>query len=283
AYLKLIQNPNDLVSLQRVINTPRRGIGKTSLMQLNACVAETSLPVLKIMSQARKYSSIPAEAASSMEVFSALLGDFQGRFEKGNLGEVFRELLDELGYLRFLEQQSGDVKSREKRIQVVQELLRGAQRYAEDHPENQLGDYLERMMLFSENDDQDGSTSQALTLMTLHSAKGLEFPYVYMVGMSEGLFPNPRALDDDAEEEERRLCYVGITRAQRELVFSMAKTRKRYQETLLQEPSRFLMELDPKLFSTPVIGEASLEQKGKMKKRSRSDFFQNLKQFNSQS
>jgi len=192
-------------------------------------------------------------------------------------------LLDELGYLRFLEQQSGDVKSREKRIQVVQELLRGAQRYAEDHPENQLGDYLERMMLFSENDDQDGSTSQALTLMTLHSAKGLEFPYVYMVGMSEGLFPNPRALDDDAEEEERRLCYVGITRAQRELVFSMAKTRKRYQETLLQEPSRFLMELDPKLFSTPVIGEASLEQKGKMKKRSRSDFFQNLKQFNSQS
>ena len=118
--------------------------------------------------------------------------------------------------------------------------------------------------------------------MTLHSAKGLEFPYVYMVGMSEGLFPNPRALDDDAEEEERRLCYVGITRAQRELVFSMAKTRKRYQETLLQEPSRFLMELDPKLFSTPVIGEASLEQKGKMKKRSRSDFFQNLKQFNSQ-
>ena len=283
AYLKLIQNPNDLVSLQRVINTPRRGIGKTSLMQLNACVAETSLPVLKIMSQARKYSSIPAEAASSMEVFSALLGDFQGRFEKGNLGEVFRELLDELGYLRFLEQQSGDVKSREKRIQVVQELLRGAQRYAEDHPENQLGDYLERMMLFSENDDQDGSTSQALTLMTLHSAKGLEFPYVYMVGMSEGLFPNPRALDDDAEEEERRLCYVGITRAQRELVFSMAKTRKRYQETMLQEPSRFLMELDPKLFSTPVIGEASLEQKGKMKKRSRSDFFQNLKQFNSQS
>ena len=119
--------------------------------------------------------------------------------------------------------------------------------------------------------------------MTLHSAKGLEFPYVYMVGMSEELFPNPRALDDDAEEEERRLCYVGITRAQRELVFSMAKTRKRYQETLLQEPSRFLMELDPKLFSTPVIGEASLEQKGKMKKQSRSDFFQNLKQFNSQS
>ena len=91
-------------------------------MQLNACVAETSLPVLKIMSQARKYSSIPAEAASSMEVFSALLGDFQGRFEKGNLGEVFRELLDDLGYLRFLEQQSGEVKSREKRIQVVQEL-----------------------------------------------------------------------------------------------------------------------------------------------------------------
>ena len=101
-------------------------------------------------------------------------------------------------------------------------------------------------------------------------------------GEADGDSKGDKEEEDDAEEEERRLCYVGITRAQRELVFSMAKTRKRYQETLLQEPSRFLMELDPKLFSTPVIGEASLEQKGKMKKRSRSDFFQNLKQFNSQ-
>ena len=135
-------------------------------------------------------------------------------------------------------------------------------------------------MLFSENDEQDGPPAQALTLMTLHSAKGLEFPYVYMVGMAEGLFPNPRALDDDAEEEERRLCYVGITRAQRELVFSMAKTRRRYQDTVFQEPSRFLLELDEKLFSNPILGDASLEQKGKMQKRSRSDFFQNLKTFN---
>jgi len=280
AYLKLIQNPNDLVSLQRVINTPRRGIGKTSLMQLNACAAETSLPALGIMSRARHYSTIPAEAAASMEVFAALLSDFGNRFEKGNLGQVFRELLEEIGYLRFLEKQSGDVKTREKRINVVQELLRGAQRYAEDHPDRDLGDYLERMMLFSENDEQDGPPAQALTLMTLHSAKGLEFPYVYMVGMAEGLFPNPRALDDDAEEEERRLCYVGITRAQRELVFSMAKTRRRYQDTVFQEPSRFLLELDEKLFSNPILGDASLEQKGKMQKRSRSDFFQNLKTFN---
>ena len=164
---------------------------------------------------------------------------------------------------------------------MVQELLRGAQRYAEDHPDNQLGDYLERMMLFSENDDQDGSTSQALTLMTLHSAKGLEFPYVYMVGMSEGLFPNPRALTM-TEEEERRLCYVGITVLNGNWFFPWPKP-----ETLPGNSAsgaiKILMELDPKLFSTPVIGEASLEQKGKMKKRSRSDFFQNLKQFNNQS
>ena len=280
AYLKLIQNPNDLVSLQRIINTPRRGIGKTSMMQLNACIAETSLPALEIMSRARKYSRITSEAAASMEVFSALLSDFKARFQENNLGQVFRELLEELGYLSFLEKQSGDIKTREKRIHVVQELLRGAQRYAEDQPERDLGDYLERMMLFSENDDQDNSPTQALTLMTLHSAKGLEFPYVFMIGMAEGIFPNPRALDDDAEEEERRLCYVGITRAQSELVFSMAKTRRRYQDTVYQEPSRFLMELDEKLFANPIVGETSMELKDKMQKRSRTDFFKNLEHFN---
>ena len=215
-----------------------------------------------------------------MEVFSALLSDFKRRFQENNLGQVFRELLEELGYLSFLEKQSGDIKTREKRIHVVQELLRGAHRYAEDHPERDLGDYLERMMLFSENDDQDNSSTQALTLMTLHSAKGLEFPYVFMIGMAEGIFPNPRALDDDAEEEERRLCYVGITRAQSELVFSMAKTRRRYQDTVYQEPSRFLMELDEKLFATPIVGETSMEQKDKMQKRSRTDFFKNLEHFN---
>ena len=93
-------------------------------------------------------------------------------------------------------------------------------------------------------------------------------------------FANPRALDDDTEEEGRRLCYVGITRAQSELVFSMAKTRRRYQDIVYQEPSRFLMELDEKLFATPIVGETSMEQKDKMQKRSRTDFFKNLEHFN---
>ena len=114
--------------------------------------------------------------------------------------------------------------------------------------------------------------------MTLHSAKGLEFPYVFLVGMADGVFPNQRALDESGEDEERRLCYVGITRAQRELTFSMAKFQKRYGELIKRDPSRFLLEIDPELFSTPVIGEANPVQKTKQREQSRSDFFLQLQQ-----
>jgi superfamily I DNA/RNA helicase len=133
-------------------------------------------------------------------------------------------------------------------------------------------------MLFTERDSEGEASGNQVTLMTLHSAKGLEFPYVFLVGMADGVFPNQRTLDEAGVDEERRLCYVGITRAQRELTFSMGTFQKRYGEVIKREPSRFLLEIDPELFSTPVVGEASLVQKKQQREQSRSDFFLQLQQ-----
>ncbi len=132
-------------------------------------------------------------------------------------------------------------------------------------------------MLFTERDQESENGNNQVTLMTLHSAKGLEFPFVFMIGMAEGIFPSPRTVDSGGEDEERRLCYVGITRAREELTFSMGKERRRYGETLKQQPSRFLLEIAPELFTIPPVGKASEKQKAEQKERSRSDFFLHLK------
>ena len=132
-------------------------------------------------------------------------------------------------------------------------------------------------MLFTQNDREEESVSNQVILMTLHSAKGLGFPYVFLVGMAEGVFPNQRSLDEIGEEEERRLCYVGITRAQEELTLSMARGRKRYREEVSQTMSRFLNDIDPSLFQVAPGGKVDAVQKALQKKQSRADFFQQLR------
>lgn len=278
AYLKVIYNPNDEVSLHRIINTPRRGIGKTSLMKANECCQETHLPLFKVMSRARKYERIPKDSAFTMEIFTGIISSFQQRFANEKLDIVFKDLLDEIGYLSFLETQSGDIKVRERRVMNVLELLVSIRKYSEKFPEANLQSYLERVTLFTQSDNDPESKANQVLIMTLHSAKGLEFPFVFMVGMSEGVFPNHRALEEGGEDEERRLCYVGITRAQQELTFSMAKFRKRFGESIRQEPSRFLLDINPELLAVPIIGEATEEVKKERSRESRSAFFSQFKQ-----
>ena len=156
--------------------------------------------------------------------------------------------------------------------------IRSRQASSEINPEDSLRKYLERITLFTENDNDADSKANQVSIMTLHSAKGLEFPFVFMIGMSEGLFPNQRSLDEGRVDEERRLCYVGITRAQQELTFSMAKYRKRFGEIIRQEPSRFLLNINPELLTVPIIGEASEEVKKERRHESRSAFFTQFKQ-----
>ena len=277
AYLKVIHNPNDEVSLHRIINTPRRGIGKTSLMKANGYCQETHLPLFKVMRGARKYEGIPKDSAFTMEMFTGIISNYQQRFSNERLGTVFKDLLDEIGYIRFLETQSGDVKVRERRVMNVLELLVSVRKYSDKFPEANLQSFLERVTLFTQSDNDPETKANQVSIMTLHSAKGLEFPFVFMIGMSEGVFPNNRAVEEGGEDEERRLCYVGITRAQQELTFSMAKSRIRYGESIKQEPSRFLLNIDPELLAVPIIGEATEEVKKERSRKSRSAFFSQIK------
>ena len=277
AYLKVIHNHSDEVSLHRIINYPRRGIGKTSLIQANYYCQLLGKPLFEICKQARQHSRIPTEAAMSMESFARLILRYRQRFQQEPLGEVLRDLLSDVGLIRDLETQKIDPKTKEKRVGFVLELMRGLDRFVEQNPEKRLRDYLERVMLFTQNDREEDSASNQVTLMTLHSAKGLEFPYLFLVGMAEGIFPNQRSLDESGEEEERRLCYVGITRAREELTLSMARRRKRYREEISQTMSRFLNDIDPSLFQVAPGGKMDVVQKALQKKQSRADFFQQLR------
>ena len=277
AYLKVIHNPNDEVSLHRIINTPRRGIGKTSLIKAYEYCHETHLPLFKVMRDARKYERIPKDSAFKMEIFTGIISNYKQRFANEVLGTVLKDLLDEIGYLRFLETRSGDAKTRERRIMNVLELQVSVRKFSDKFPEANLQSFLERVSLFTQSDTDPETKADQVSIMTLHSAKGLEFPFVFMVGMSEGVFPNNRAIEEGGEDEERRLCYVGITRAQQELTFSMAKSRKRYGESIKQEPSRFLLNIDPDLLAVPIIGEASEKVKKELSRESRSAFFSQIK------
>jgi len=277
AYLKVIHNPNDEVSLHRIINTPRRGIGKTSLIKAYEYCHEKHLPLFKVMRDARKYERIPKDSAFKMEIFTGIISNYKQRFANEVLGTVLKDLLDEIGYLRFLETRSGDAKVRERRIMNVLELQVSVRKFSDKFPEANLQSFLERVSLFTQSDNDPETKADQVSIMTLHSAKGLEFPFVFMVGMSEGVFPNNRAIEEGGEDEERRLCYVGITRAQQELTFSMAKSRKRYGESIKQEPSRFLLNIDPDLLAVPIIGEASEKVKKELSRESRSAFFSQMK------
>ena len=277
AYLKVIHNPNDEVSLHRIINTPRRGIGKTSLIKAYEYCHEKHLPLFKVMRDARKYERIPKDSAFKMEIFTGIISNYKQRFANEVLGTVLKDLLDEIGYLRFLETRSGDAKTRERRIMNVLELQVSVRKFSDKFPEANLQSFLERVSLFTQSDTDPETKADQVSIMTLHSAKGLEFPFVFMVGMSEGVFPNNRSIEEGSEDEERRLCYVGITRAQQELTFSMAKSRKRYGESIKQEPSRFLLNIDPELLAVPIIGEASEKVKKELSRESRSAFFSQMK------
>ena len=277
AYLKVIHNPNDEVSLHRIINTPRRGIGKTSLIKAYEYCHETHLPLFKVMRDARKYEKIPKDSAFKMEIFTGIISNYKQRFANEVLGTVLKDLLDEIGYLKFLETRSGDAKTRERRIMNVLELQVSVRKFSDKFPEANLQSFLERVSLFTQSDNDPETKADQVSIMTLHSAKGLEFPFVFMVGMSEGVFPNNRSIEEGSEDEERRLCYVGITRAQQELTFSMAKSRKRYGESIKQEPSRFLLNIDPELLAVPIIGEASEKVKKELSRESRSAFFSQMK------
>ena len=274
AYLRLLMNPDDDVSLRRVINVPARGIGKgvlTSLDELqpvaadagplfaDAAVAAGSTGSLwRRLTRAVDETLLPTRAVTTLRRFRDLiltLSDIAGREP---VSDVLGKLLDQSGYLEDLRERH--TEEAEGRLANLMELVSAARDYEMRDPEPSLSGFVDRLSLLSETDEEKGAPEARIWLMTLHAAKGLEFPVVFMVGMEEGLFPHVRAQDDEDElEEERRLCYVGMTRAQTRLILTSAARRRVFGEYKASGPSRFLEEIpsallevvDPML-STPA-------------------------------
>jgi ATP-dependent DNA helicase Rep len=244
AYLRLLANPDDDAAFLRIINTPRRSIGPSTLEKLGAYAVERKLSMLSACSELGLQDRLSARANSSLLKFSDWLLRLSDRGESESAESIVRQLLDDIGYETWLLEQSKDVESAERRWNNVTDLLNWLQKMQKDDESEGITDVISRLTLMDilQRDDNK-QDADAVQLMTLHAAKGLEFPHVYLVGFEEGLLPHQTSIDEDSIEEERRLAYVGITRAQRSLSLTMARTRKRYGERLLCEPSRFLEEL----------------------------------------
>ncbi len=236
AYLSLIQNPLDAESLYRILNVPPRGIGATAQEKLRIFSDNQNVAPLLALAG---IDTVPDRSRKQMlafyEFFEALC---DGHRDGMSLLELTQKILDTTGYAGWLIS-----KEEGERVENVQELLSTIAEYEAKEDEPSLGGFLEKAALVAAVDDLDRETG-TVTLMTLHNAKGLEFPVVFIVGMEEGLFPHKGSMDDPTRlEEERRLCYVGITRAQQELFFSAARMRFLQGEELHQIPSRFLREI----------------------------------------
>lgn len=238
AYLRVLVNPGDRLALERIINTPPRGIGKTSLERLGRAADESGRPLIEILHRAGEIPGLRA-AARKIEEFVALLDGLRplaARPASEAVGEVLR--LSGLEESLRAEREAGG----EDRLANVQELVTAAKRYEETAEDRSLAGFLEHVSLVSDQDSVDDSAG-TVKLMTLHTAKGLEFPVVFLVGLEHGLLPHQRSLEAGDIEEERRLCFVGMTRAREELYLSCVRLRTLRGSPTPQSPSRFLREL----------------------------------------
>ena len=248
AYLKVITNPNDEVSLLRIINTPPRGIGQTTVRRLIESSVSQGQSLWKTL-RSKPAASIAGDAgARSIGQFCALIESFSRRVSNEPLSTLVDDLIQRTGYTSELSRIYTDPNERDSRLASIEEIVNAIALYERHAKKPTLAGYLEEAAL-GDRDDPNEKDSQlsrnAIALMTLHSAKGLEFPQTYLVGMEEGILPHHRsvAADGDAIDEERRLCYVGVTRAQDRLTLSLALTRKKWGKTRDTQPSRFLYEL----------------------------------------
>ena len=240
AYLALINNPADDLRLRRVINTPPRGIGNTSIERVQALALEQGVPMMNVLRAAGEYAVLK-NAASKLEKFAAMIDALRAAAEGTELTDFYDLVCEMSGYVRALEDK-GDMESR-GRLENVQELKSNILAFLEGEPEDAtLAGFLNEIALYTDLDS--ASTDNCVTLMTMHSAKGLEFSCVYVIGMEEGIFPGNRATSDEDElEEERRLCYVAMTRAREKLTLTNARQRMLFGRTTPNAPSRFLSEI----------------------------------------
>jgi DNA helicase-2/ATP-dependent DNA helicase PcrA len=243
AYLTVLQNPQDVISFQRVANSPRRGIGQTSMSRVLAHAETMGIPVWDAAADA---GSVPGLGTAAIRAFDRFMDTMASLRERAAqsvpVGDLLEAVLSESGYLDALEaERTFEAQGRMENLEQLVE--RGREFDARAEPEaDTLDAFLQQVSLTADADARNDDAGK-VTLMTLHNAKGLEYPIVFMIGMEEGVFPHSRALDEGGLEEERRLCYVGITRAMRDLTLTHARRRNVFGATAPGLPSRFLSEL----------------------------------------
>ena len=246
AYLRTIANPADVVSLRRILNTPRRGIGDRAEACVEALSSRERIPFAEALDRAGEAPGIATRSLAAITDFSRMMTDLRAVAAGNGPAAVIEAVLDRTGYLADLEA-STDPQD-EGRVDNLNELVSVAREFEEQRDGGTLEEFLEQVSLVADADSIPDSDSGVVTLMTLHTAKGLEFPVVFLTGMEDGVFPHLRSLSDPTElEEERRLAYVGITRAQRRLYLSRAVTRSAWGQPGYNPPSRFLDEIPPDL------------------------------------
>ncbi|WP_077611083.1 DNA helicase PcrA [Clostridium sp. Marseille-P2415] len=254
AYLKTIANGRDDLSALRIINVPKRGIGATSLGRVQAFASEHGFGIYDAFCRAKAVPGL-GKAAEKILKFTVQIEDFRGRLEEEtySIHELIEDVLDETGYQKELEAE-GEIEY-QTRLENIEELINKAVSFEGEHEHPNLNEFLEEVALVADVDRMDDSENR-VTLMTLHSAKGLEFPRVYLSGMEDGLFPSMMSISSDDKEdveEERRLCYVGITRAQKFLMMTAARQRMVNGETRYSKVSRFIEEIPDHLLDSSKL------------------------------
>lgn len=245
AYLRVIYNPADQISLLRIINKPKRGIGAGTIAKLQQYAEQNGLSLEQAGLKAGEIASLSASYRTKLLNFFRMIAGFREDAQNLTIDRLTEKILKETGYVAELEQ-AGGIKEK-ARLENIQELFSVIQEFLKSGENNTLAGFLEEVSLLSDLDTLEDS-EQFVTLMTLHAAKGLEFPVVFMVGMEEGIFPHVNSLmETEGLEEERRLCYVGITRAMDELYLTLARERMRFGEQQINLPSRFLEEIPQEL------------------------------------
>jgi DNA helicase II / ATP-dependent DNA helicase PcrA len=248
AYLSVVATPDDSGSLERIINVPKRGLGNTSVAKLQDYASKNGITLYEALSEADR-AGLTGAARKSCRAVRDLFEGLRVAAVEVPPTELIGAVLDESGYRKELETE--DTVEAESRLENLEELINAAREYERVDPEPTLAGFLQEQALYS---DQDSMTSEggSVTLMTLHNAKGLEFSHVFVVGMEEGTFPHARSLDEHNLEEERRLAYVGITRAKETLTLTHARLRSSWGEREYRMPSRFLSEI-PEEFKSGTV------------------------------
>lgn len=246
AYLRLLINPDDDVAFLRVINTPKRELGPTTLEKLGAYAQNRHVSLFSACYEMGLTQVLPEKTIARLQHFCDFLVDAADRARRGDTLGVVEEMIENIGYRNHLREIAANPKQAERKWENVRELLDWLGRLLEEvaDSEDPLGAAVGKLLLIDVLErTRDEEAGDRVALMTLHAAKGLEFPHVYLVGMEEGLLPHQNSIDQNSIEEERRLAYVGITRAQKSLTLSYCRKRKRYGELVSCQPSRFLAEL----------------------------------------